>query len=302
MLEPWRQFADPDQGPPGEAMRATLDRWEEAAPHLLQVLDSYAEGRDRSDAAARIAFHAIYLAAQKRERRAFPALCHLARDNDALEAAIGDGITQDFGSILAQCFDGDLARLRALALEPTADEYVRHAALDAITLLHLQGRLPMPGAEPLLRDLHAQLLAQAEVPDMVWVGWQQAVAVLGIEALRPAVEALFREGRIDASFMGFEDFESDLRQATEPGADRMALLERLGVHPVEDVPALFDEWHRMRQREEAERARLRARGLPARDPDAWVQQPAVNPYRGVGRNDPCPCGSGKKFKKCCMPA
>ena len=25
-------------------------------------------------------------------------------------------------------------------------------------------------------------------------------------------------------------------------------------------------------------------------------------YRGrldVGRNDPCPCGSGKKFKKCC---
>lgn len=26
------------------------------------------------------------------------------------------------------------------------------------------------------------------------------------------------------------------------------------------------------------------------------------PYRSektVGRNDPCPCGSGKKFKKCC---
>ena len=25
---------------------------------------------------------------------------------------------------------------------------------------------------------------------------------------------------------------------------------------------------------------------------------ATNPYVGVGRNDPCPCGSGKKFKKC----
>jgi preprotein translocase subunit SecA len=24
----------------------------------------------------------------------------------------------------------------------------------------------------------------------------------------------------------------------------------------------------------------------------------TNPYAGVGRNDPCPCGSGKKFKKC----
>jgi len=25
---------------------------------------------------------------------------------------------------------------------------------------------------------------------------------------------------------------------------------------------------------------------------------ASNPYADVGRNDPCPCGSGKKFKKC----
>ena len=24
------------------------------------------------------------------------------------------------------------------------------------------------------------------------------------------------------------------------------------------------------------------------------------PFEGVGRNEPCPCGSGKKFKKCCM--
>lgn len=25
----------------------------------------------------------------------------------------------------------------------------------------------------------------------------------------------------------------------------------------------------------------------------------VNPERSVGRNSPCPCGSGRKFKKCC---
>jgi hypothetical protein len=26
----------------------------------------------------------------------------------------------------------------------------------------------------------------------------------------------------------------------------------------------------------------------------------ANPARNVGRNDPCPCGNGKKFKKCCV--
>ena len=28
--------------------------------------------------------------------------------------------------------------------------------------------------------------------------------------------------------------------------------------------------------------------------------PAKNEFRHVGRNDPCPCGSGKKYKKCCL--
>jgi hypothetical protein len=26
----------------------------------------------------------------------------------------------------------------------------------------------------------------------------------------------------------------------------------------------------------------------------------ASPFKGVGRNDPCPCGSGRKFKKCCL--
>ncbi len=29
-------------------------------------------------------------------------------------------------------------------------------------------------------------------------------------------------------------------------------------------------------------------------------EPFKNLTRSVGRNDPCPCGSGKKFKKCCL--
>ena len=30
-----------------------------------------------------------------------------------------------------------------------------------------------------------------------------------------------------------------------------------------------------------------------------VKKPVVNSTKKVGRNDPCPCGSGKKYKKCC---
>ena len=30
------------------------------------------------------------------------------------------------------------------------------------------------------------------------------------------------------------------------------------------------------------------------------QMTIVKDVRDVGRNDPCPCGSGKKYKKCCL--
>ena len=29
-------------------------------------------------------------------------------------------------------------------------------------------------------------------------------------------------------------------------------------------------------------------------------EPIRNRGEKVGRNDPCPCGSGKKYKKCCL--
>jgi preprotein translocase subunit SecA len=30
-----------------------------------------------------------------------------------------------------------------------------------------------------------------------------------------------------------------------------------------------------------------------------AKQPVVNNGPEIGRNDPCPCGSGKKYKNCC---
>ena len=95
--------------------------------------------------------------------------------------------------------------------------------------------------------------------------------------------------------MAAKDFEADLKDGTEPGVNRLELLEEQGVTPIGDVVALFAEWHRIR---EEEAARLAARAVR---PDLPVTT-AVNPYRDVGRNDPCPCGSGKKFKKCCLVA
>lgn len=53
--------------------------------------------------------------------------------------------------------------------------------------------------------------------------------------------------------------------------------------------AIFD--HRERSRFEKEEGAWRF-------VDAWT--PPARTEKKVGRNEPCPCGSGKKFKRCCL--
>jgi uncharacterized protein YecA (UPF0149 family) len=42
------------------------------------------------------------------------------------------------------------------------------------------------------------------------------------------------------------------------------------------------------------------RALEAAEAELLASQPYRNPFKGIGRNDRCPCGSGKKFKQCCL--
>lgn len=63
--------------------------------------------------------------------------------------------------------------------------------------------------------------------------------------------------------------------------------------------SIFDRFAKRYERRQ-ERKRLQAEVV---DPDAppLPDMPVEQAKResDVGRNDPCPCGSGKKYKKCC---
>ncbi|MGF1765476.1 SEC-C metal-binding domain-containing protein [Aliivibrio kagoshimensis] len=39
--------------------------------------------------------------------------------------------------------------------------------------------------------------------------------------------------------------------------------------------------------------------LAADEANTGAKSQSVNPYKEIGRNDPCVCSSGKKFKQCC---
>jgi hypothetical protein len=71
----------------------------------------------------------------------------------------------------------------------------------------------------------------------------------------------------------------------------VAFAERTSGRALRDVRAACDETL-------PELARMLASGQVHHHHHGAPAQPFVRESPKVGRNDPCPCGSGKKFKKC----
>lgn len=290
-----REFAQAGDDLPREAMQLALENWEEAAPPLLALLEAYAAGQDQSDDATGAVFFVLHLMGQARDQRAFPAICRLAQDAEALEAALGDGISSTLAGILIGTYDGNLDRLKAVIENEEADEIVRAVAFDALTWLTAAGAVPTETTLAYLRELHGSM--QPQEMSFAWYGWQNAVALLGLEELRPLVASAFEREFIDPTVMSFDNFLEDMQAARE-SEDAVVFLADRKIAPFNDIITDLSRWHAFSDEYKLEKARLAAIG-PA-GPIWDVSEPLVNPLRGVGRNDPCPCGSGKKFKKCCL--
>ena len=89
---------------------------------------------------------------------------------------------------------------------------------------------------------------------------------------------------------------------TSPGNQKRALM-LLAHHPSQEA---LDALKRYRRTKLTPEMKTWARMAQSECEEAIQQQRYGTPVHGmtlslskVGRNEPCPCGSGKKFKKCC---
>jgi len=207
---------------------------------------------------------------------------------------LGDAITETLRSIVIGSFDGDIARLTAVIDDPSTDDFVRDSLLIAMAYLTRTGRVSKHETREYLAALIDRLDPEIEEP--VVAGWVTAVAMLGLDDFVPLVEALFQRAGMEYSVVTLEEFREQLRE-TLTELDGMAAFEREHAVPFTDVITELSGW-----------AGFSGEVADADDEISeddllsWAahDQPFINPFRHVGRNDPCPCGSGKKFKKCCL--
>lgn len=106
----------------------------------------------------------------------------------------------------------------------------------------------------------------------------------GVDLQRQHWEAFFDESKSEEVFrpiylLGADDVKPEEEELTETPAQREELSEQIPA----SVAWIYRFWQPYR-RAVAERT---------------IATSFQREHPKVGRNDPCPCGSGKKFKKCC---
>ncbi len=269
-----------DRPIPREALAEAARQKEAITPYLLDALDRLYEGVQSAgdgicdDTAYDLSCYAFFLLAQFREQRAFPRVLRmLTLDNDALEIVFGDMITL-VGNILYSTYDGDLSSAEAVILNESADPFAREAPLRLLEGLFRDGRLPRETMISFLRE-RLEALGEGEDEQTFGAMLADAIAECDLYELAEDVREVYRQGKADPMHLGdFDGFFDYLYNETRS----------------EDYPKMIDD------------TASELRGWACFQDDT-SKEPSIREILtwNVGRNDPCPCGSGKKFKKCCLP-
>jgi hypothetical protein len=289
-----RDLARDDIFPKAAMAAARVDR-DTMAPVLIDLINRLTSQRiaamdDRDVIALIPAFH---LLGEWRETRAYrPILTLLRQPTRILDHLLGDALTETAFRVVAGTFDGDLQPLFEAILDRKADEFARSSLMSALVMiaqLHPEHRAAI---DAFFRSF---LTRFPEAPEDVLTGWMDVIADLGLEDMTEDVRALFETGLIPPEYCDFGHFLEDLQATLDSGGIpgnrryRQALITD-AIHELSRWHCYTDEFF-ARQREYKVRNALRVA--------PWTEAIAA-PIAKIGRNDPCPCGSGKKFKKCCL--
>ncbi len=279
---------------PTEALLAAKSHWAEFWPHIAALMQRMQADEELTDDEYQLLFYGVMLLADVADLSQAPAFMQWVDTTDGLgsdlEYTLGDAMTEDLATMLFVLSAGQSLPLQQLLLSEKAGIYVKAAALAALfaqlELAEQQGQAPDTAAlVPLLQQVidvasrHGQKFVLGELA--IWC------ISFGLQQLKPAFQLLLRQNKIDTAVISTREISRwQLANSEKPlvsglvrqSFDVMSLQHWLAFQPDSTEPTAEPE-------------------IPL---SANSAETAVGTKVLVGRNDACPCGSGKKYKKCCL--
>jgi len=240
-------------------------------------------------------FHALWVLVELEAVEAFPTLLKLLQQDEKFcEYWWGDYSTEGLWEIYYHLAGNKLEELKAIVLTPG---YWIHRIIPS----NLAGQIYLnyPEREQEILDwYHAVFDAfldmkndnEALEPDVIC---SMIVSLISMQAdeFLPKIKTLYKRGFIYSGYVGnMESIEADIKNPKH--RDKKRDLKKSIYDRYEDAM----RWHgyQMKYNKEAYEAE-RAKRFSS----TYTAKP-IRKSEKVGRNAPCPCGSGKKYKRCCL--
>ena len=232
--------------------------------------------------------HALFLLGDLEAEESLPVVLEMMQQNeDYYDEIFGDIFTEAGWIPLLKLGKNRLDLLADYLTLPGTYTYFRATVSEALEQVWLHFPDKRLEVEYIIRDL-LDYLIEATPDDNVIDSDFNGFLISGILHLNlvqflPQTKKLYEKGYVSTSICGtFEDVERDIKDDIRRPPQKRDLKNTKELYNqlstiMGESPSRFDA-----------------------DPFEPKIQPVVHTSKKIGRNDPCPCGSGKKYKKCCL--
>lgn len=284
---------------PKEELQTLIDNQAESTPFLLDALRNTDEvlGKLLNEDYYFMPYYAPLMLAQFREEKAYPLVYEIfSADAKTVDDAYGDFITEDLHRVLASVSGGNVSLINELVEDKKAYEFVRSAGLDAWLCLFRAG---LKTREEVISYFKTLFELPAGEDDLLRGALVSSCFDLKAVELLPEIEKSFAENKVELMLMGdWDDFQKMMAE------EKSRFLEDSGKYHnlIENMISDVENWISFTNPQEY-MSDFEMPEFEVKDNLVWDSR-----YDGtfmretpkVGKNEPCPCNSGRKYKKCCM--
>ena len=249
---------------------------------------------DYSEETFSFPIHALFLLAEVRSEQSLDLVLEFCSQSiEFLDFWLDSHITESLPGIFYFIGANQLDRLKGFVKQPRIYTYVRTAVSTSVSQIVFHHSSRRQEVMEWYKDvfnffISANLKDQVICSDTISLMVNDTVEIRLAELL-PLVEELYHKGYV------LEDIADSLEETKERfNAPFDDTYKRLFLNIYDGYADITTTWgFYIDENEDFQNPFIND------DFDYAPSKPHLNPFKSIGRNDPCPCGSGKKFKKCC---
>lgn len=296
------------EAPTEETFAAIETQQVEILPLLLSELEAFSAA---PDAVARQGNDYIrhilspFILAWLRNKDAYPILIKLiSQPGEKIINLTGEVFTEALGRILASVYDGNLKPIMSVIENAELNPWIRSAALDSLTVLWQEDVLSREDLVEYLKEL-----MQGKIERVTSYVWDN-IALIAYDLHPGDLEALLSEAIEDRLIAPMVLNQKSLKASVADDMDRVLKNKDKISGGYIKSPVQELTWWLYPDRDALDKGMEYASvAVPLAEkkvepgervaPMGWRPDTVVRTTTKVGRNESCPCGSGKKYKKCC---